>query len=1176
MNNTRILIQDGGPSTRREVTDFPNGWQKLSGQWSLLTSSAVHEPWTGRKARWDQRYITVSPAAYFDYASSPKTFVDAMDPLLSGYISAGDDSNFVARFFEVFGNTWSVTRTPTADGDIVEYYTDVSIDTVTLAGGYCRIKNAAGNAIIGIHVSGLPDTSDRSYQNLTPIPLGDKSVAESMLNLIGHGTFTIDDTTYPGDWLIESDSLGLYKLRVTGEVSTSYPVRQLQVYSNINTTIGVSVTDIYSAPTTVAVGSFTFFYGDGTDVTFTVPSTAGGYSYNFAAVYKNGSLLYTTSSTTFTEDISAGNWVVQLVYAGVPIVSAISVVPAEGADGQINVYPVIGTAPFTITCYNESDNALMTLPNVHHGSYRVVVSDSASNTVTLDHVVVPEYGLSSGFWPVRETVTRGIIPEYNLTVLSSMGDEIYKQGFFPVEDNYTVSISLKNISGDGFMQVYFGDAEVGSYYLGGSPQADAVAFFTGLAGAGDPLRIVVSSTAGVEIDLLSTTVSGGPQWLETFDSEPFPITYQISDVRNPSERRGDATRTVLLPGSKQNNRVLRHLFHSSRAWDLNRKVPAAVITNGIVVMEGHMQITRVLESPDGVLRYEVVIFGNAVNLFDRVKDKKLSDLYVSDLDHDRNPANIVASWTAGHTNGYVYPLIDYGQDFDYADISTSGGEVKKEQLYPAVYARTLVDRIFREAGYTYSSDFLTSPDFASLVLPPTSLDGSRRLTVTASVLSQRQTGSDFYWIRIWKESPLGVSTQLVTVVLDETPLVPAVVSTGPVSVEPGYKVYVAASTGSSGFDILPGSFVELVHSDGGQGSFRASLTGTQSVGPSTGNAAILFDDDATSPNYDQLGVYDTSTGKCTLMRAPFRTFLPDMTQTDFLVGLVRAFNLCVEPRRDNPLELVIEPRDYFDDDAGYYDRSVVVRDWSKRLDLSKETTYQLVPDLVAGTYVYRYDDDDDHYNKDYKERAGSVYGTREFSVDSDFVKDVSEVQLPFSATPLVTMTDTSGYATVPVSKIGTIDSSGVWQMPASIRPRLLYYKWKELPELSSWWFEGTEYTSYPYAGHVDDPFDPVRDLNFGEAGFYYYPHQGGVTLFRRFHSRQMAEVASIDSRLMTCVVKLSPLDVNSLQFNNRIFLVGQGWYRLNKIEFDPNSPLHKVELTRAVDIRLQPGMTVIK
>ena len=94
---------------------------------------------------------------------------------------------------------------------------------------------------------------------------------------------------------------------------------------------------------------------------------------------------------------------------------------------------------------------------------------------------------------------------------------------------------------------------------------------------------------------------------------------------------------------------------------------------------------------------------------------------LDDYNHERNRNNIVNSWDTSiieggvpvafsYGKGYTYPLIDYGFTDDKQRYDL-------EHILPAIYVKEYIDRIFTDAGKTYSSNFLNSTLFKHLIIP---------------------------------------------------------------------------------------------------------------------------------------------------------------------------------------------------------------------------------------------------------------------------------------------------------------------------------------------------------------------------------------------------------------------------------------------------------------------------
>jgi hypothetical protein len=268
--------------------------------------------------------------------------------------------------------------------------------------------------------------------------------------------------------------------------------------------------------------------------------------------------------------------------------------------------------------------------------------------------------------------------------------------------------------------------------------------------------------------------------------------------------------------------------------------------------------------------------------------------------------------------------------------------------------------------------------------------------------------------------------------------------------------------------------------------------------------------------------------------------LPDnVKQSDFFNSIVKMFNLFVEVDKFNPNKLYIEPRPTF------YS-SGVTRDWSDKLDYSKETKIIPMGELNNKTYLFTYKEDTDFFNNQYKSKYGEIYGEKRYDIQNDFLKGEVKTELIFSPTPLV---DTIGHDRV-LSKIYTVDNNGQIK-PTGSNMRILYYG--GLKQTSYPWSHiatsgTTVRNDYPYAGHLDDVQEPTLDLNFGiPRQVYYTPSRyTSNNLYNKYWKDYIEQIADKDSKLFTGYFLINEFDIQSLDFRDTFFFENEYW-RLNKI-----------------------------
>jgi hypothetical protein len=205
------------------------------------------------------------------------------------------------------------------------------------------------------------------------------------------------------------------------------------------------------------------------------------------------------------------------------------------------------------------------------------------------------------------------------------------------------------------------------------------------------------------------------------------LNFAISDIAEPEKVKADYSKTIKLPGSETINKIFSHIYnvnidleHSSATFNPNIRVEARYSINSVELIDGFIQLKKI-NIKDGCITYDVNLFGRNANLFNDIGEKLMTELDISEFDHDWTRQNEEDSWATqiiqggvpvpfALGNGYVYPMVDYGYD-------ETEDEWSVENFLPAVYAKTYMDKIFEDAGYSYNSTFLNSTYFKSLIIP---------------------------------------------------------------------------------------------------------------------------------------------------------------------------------------------------------------------------------------------------------------------------------------------------------------------------------------------------------------------------------------------------------------------------------------------------------------------------
>lgn len=295
-----------------------------------------------------------------------------------------------------------------------------------------------------------------------------------------------------------------------------------------------------------------------------------------------------------------------------------------------------------------------------------------------------------------------------------------------------------------------------------------------------------------------------------------------------------------------------------------------------------------------------------------------------------------------------------------------------------------------------------------------------------------------------------------------------------------------------------------------------------------------------------------------------KTILPkNILQKDFFTWILKMFNLYVTEDKLKERHLLIEP--YVD----YYDTDAI--DWTYKLARDKPWQIKPMGMLNGRFFEYKYKSDNDFYNDSYNKKFNQPYGTRLQDTGFQFAKSKQTLEIGFSPTPLIQYDNTDKIVSAIFKK--TQGSAVGQEELIDSNIRILMAK-KMTVNDEPWFIKngtanlGSSLTSYGYAGHFDDPLNPTKDINFGAAEEIYfdpntYPSDN---LFNTYWSEYIAEIADKDSKILSCYVHLTPLDIAQLDFSKPVMIDGVK-FRINKIEdYDyTNNDLVKVELLKVIN-----------
>ncbi len=226
-----------------------------------------------------------------------------------------------------------------------------------------------------------------------------------------------------------------------------------------------------------------------------------------------------------------------------------------------------------------------------------------------------------------------------------------------------------------------------------------------------------------------------PYVLDTMGGTDIAVTYSIGDIEDVTKQRGSFSKTITLPNTPTNRACFAYAYNIQSfvgGFQPNKRIRAAMWEDGVQVFSGVLQLLS-MSKTKGTVTYEVGLFTDNVSLFKAIEGNMLVNTAgVTGMNHTPTSGHVSGTWTASGalSSGYVYGVVDAA---GFTDILNQGGgwfQAPWWRLGPSIYVKKMVDLIFAEAGFRYSSTFFNSSLFNKLVMPyaagtmPINLSGS--------------------------------------------------------------------------------------------------------------------------------------------------------------------------------------------------------------------------------------------------------------------------------------------------------------------------------------------------------------------------------------------------------------------------------------------------------------------
>lgn len=482
------------------------------------------------------------------------------------------------------------------------------------------------------------------------------------------------------------------------------------------------------------------------------------------------------------------------------------------------------------------------------------------------------------------------------------------------------------------------------------------------------------------------------QRLDLFKDEKISITSQIGNANDIGKLYTDYTQSFTIPASKNNNQILSHWYESSidNGFDHRMRYDAYIEVNTHRFKDGTIQLEKADKKDGFIESYTITFYGNLVQLKDIIKDEKLNSLDFSSLNHTYNSTE-VRNRITGFFN-VRYPLIGNANKYSYqdgsaTDITTIGGAIKWDELFPAITVQNIFARIQAKYGITFNGSFFNLKQWTELYLylkPSLKMEyisEPEPLNFTYITATPPYT-STFPELNLTTDT-LTTNWDFAGIYNTSRYFVKIQITPNSASVNIPYVLYtykdgvLLSAIRQIGVKTIQVDFVKLKDDPIGNHKYTFKIAATSS--PFTYFANLDYVKIPYASIYSR-----ANTNTVTLnTKINIANYIPDIKVIDFINGIIKAFNLMIIPRQNNTYEFL--PLEMFYNAGKILD--ITEYTYENEISINKPKLFKSIN--------FTYEESNNVLNQAYKGLYQQNYGDLIYNSDRITENSTYDIKLPF-------------------------------------------------------------------------------------------------------------------------------------------------------------------------------------
>jgi len=684
-------------------------------------------------------------------------------------------------------------------------------------------------------------------------------------------------------------------------------------------------------------------------------------------------------------------------------------------------------------------------------------------------------------------------------------------------------------------------------------------------------------------------VDGVINRIELFKDEKISVTSSIQNFNDLGKLFTDYSQSFTIPASKHNNAIFKHWYESAvgetdldapqnvdGAFDHRIKYYGYIEIDTIPFRDGKFTMQQANKKNGYIESYTINFVGNLVQLKDKFKEDKLNSLanannvsYYDGLNFNYTLTNVFNRCTSSPTPDVAFPLAGSTRRFEYNtgdivnDIALLSGGINYSELFPAIRVTKILEYIQSAYGLEFTGEFLNSETFSKLFLYCKNAEVLKVATELMRVdlidvfsLPNDNTGD------IYNLTTNSLNVQYRQYWLEDTST-STVISSFPDSCRFFFQIF----TSSTNYNVhvynngVP--FVSFLNQSGNQSLSFLNVGGfftdvynftffvNSDEAPVTFTSRVwsyfvtITDGDIyTASLYAN---FSHSYSQTTLANLNIRNYVPDITVTDFLTGLVKMFNMVIVPTAENTFEFL--PLEKWYQDGEVIDITKFIQ--ANEIEIGKPKLFKRID--------FKHEKSENVLNNSFRSANNNQeYGDLFFENPNSAFTENYEVKTPFEDVMWERTTETNFLTTT------------FWNkdlQPYTPKPVLMYDN--GLTDLGDYWYMidglGNDFSDVNYTRFSNEiplaatDLSYLQTLNWGVENSVWNLTFAPNGLYQQFYSQYINNLYNQRTRVLKVKGNFNPYLLSTLKLNDRV-IVSNKRYIINTLTTDLTTGEVELEL----------------